>query len=198
MAETSADVAGEFFIRMNDLAGFHGITLFSVVQLMPQYAEYLASTVENFGEDSSLFLGHGDPNQDGAAHLRWRFSELPDHLAVDGTIGRALGQQWIVMVATEWGDHYRARFATAEGVDANDIQDAGMADMNRMRNDVIHHGGIASRRKTGRCEVFKWFEPGDAIIPRMWHVSQFMDYLGLMHIGADVGGGPWVQVDPAD
>jgi hypothetical protein len=192
MTETSHEVWTDFTARMNDLAGVHSLTAFSVFYLLPPWAQDQYANLANPQPDSSMFIGTGDPNADGVAHLRWRFADLPSHLDPEiGTIPRALGQQWIVMVATEWGEHYRRRFAAAEGVDVKAIKDAGMADITRMRNDVIHHHGIASTRNTGRCEVFRWFAPGAAIHPMMAHVAEFMSYLGLLHRSAEIRGGPW-------
>ncbi len=193
MSEASELVWTEFAIRMNDLAGVHSLTAFSVFYLLLPWVDEQYANLAAPHPDSSLFIGTGDPNADGVAHLHWRFADLRGHLDPEiGTIPRALGQQWIVMVATEWGERYRKRFAVAEGVELNAIQDAGMADIHRMRNDVIHHGGVASKQNTGRCEVFKWFAPDDVIHPMMAHVAEFMSYLGLLHPSADLDGqGPW-------
>jgi hypothetical protein len=199
MSETPEQVWTEFTVRMNDLAGVHSLTAFAVFFLLPPWAAEQYASLASPSPDSSMFIGEGDPNADGVAHLRWRFAELPGHLdPEEGTIPRALGQQWIVMVATEWGENYRKRFAAAEVVEPNAIQDAGMADINRMRNDVVHHGGIAARRNTGRCEVFKWFAPGEVIHPMMVHVAEFMAHLGLLHRTADVAGGPWRVREPSE
>ena len=71
------------------------------------------------------------------------------------------------------------------------MKDPAMADIGRMRNDVIHHVGIASKRNTGRCEVLKWFAAGEVIHPMMVHVAEFT-YLGLLHRAAELDDGrPW-------
>jgi hypothetical protein len=142
MTETSQQVWTAFAARMNDLAGVHSLTAFSVFYLLPPWVADQYSNLTSPHADSSLFIGTGDPNAEGVAHLRWRFSELHTHLDPQiGTIPRALGQQWIVMVATEWGENYRKRFAASHCVEPNAIKEAGMADIARMRNDVIHQGG---------------------------------------------------------
>ncbi|MDO8211017.1 hypothetical protein [Conexibacter sp. CPCC 206217] len=53
-------------------------------------------------------------------------------------------------------DHFRRKLADANQVDVRDVRDAGMADINRMRNDIIHHRGLATKANTGRCEIFRW------------------------------------------
>jgi hypothetical protein len=64
-----------------------------------------------------------------------------------------------------------------------------LADINRMRNDVIHRGRIASRRNTGRCEVLHWFKVGEPIHVMPVRITEFMDYLGLVEPSRDIGGG---------
>jgi uncharacterized SAM-binding protein YcdF (DUF218 family) len=177
---------------MNDLAGVHGLSVFSIGFLMRPWAEEQAANLANPTEDSSLFLGTGDPNVRGVAHLRWRFRDLPDRLDANGIVIRSLGQQWVVTVAAEWNENFRRRFAVAEGVEPNEIAESGMADINRMGNDVIHHSGIASERNSGRCEVFRWFAPGEVIHPMLVHVAEFMAYLGLLHDAERIDGGPWL------
>jgi hypothetical protein len=48
-----------------------------------------------------------------------------------------------------------------------------------MRNDVVHHGGIAQKKNSGRCEVLRWFESGDRMLVRQARVLEFMEHLGL-------------------
>ena len=64
----------------------------------------------------------------------------------------------------------------------NDVTDPAMADINRMRNDIVHHRGIATVRNSGRCEVLRWFSPHETIHPMMAHIAEFMHYMGLARI----------------
>jgi hypothetical protein len=52
------------------------------------------------------------------------------------------------MVAALWNNHYRARIAPALGAEHSELADVAMADVNRMRNDVVHPW--ASRRSETR------------------------------------------------
>ena len=106
MIESSEHVWAEFVGRTNDLAGVRSLTAFSVFYLPPGWADNQYANLAMPHAESSLFIGAGDPNAEGVAHLRWRFGDLPNHLDPEvGTIPRALGQQWIVMIATEWSEH---------------------------------------------------------------------------------------------
>ena len=47
-------------------------------------------------------------------------------------------------------------------------------DMRLIRNDIIHNRGIASRNKSGRCEVLKWFVEGEVIRIASHHIDDFV------------------------
>jgi hypothetical protein len=154
----------------------------------------LAIEVENRTPESSMFVGHGDPNSDeGFAYQRWHLDTLPDRLDADGPVIRDLGQQWLVHVASHWNDHYRQRIAGALAVAMNDVAEPVMADINRMRNDIVHHRGIATARNTGRCEVLRWFAPDETIHVMMAHIAEFMHCIGLVVHSRNIDGGPWAE-----
>ena len=150
--------------------------------------------------DSTLFVGHGNPNSaDGFAYQRWPIRSLNARLAPEGPIVRALGQQWVVMVASKWNDRYRARIAPALGIETNELKDAAMADINRMRNDIVHHNGIATSRNSGRCEMFRWFADGEPIHVMPEHVSELMAHFGRVQSTSEIeGSGLWRERYEAD
>lgn len=87
---------------------------------------------------SSFAIGHGNPDMpDSFSYQRWLYDELDEKLAIDGPVACALGQQWVVMVASLWNDHFRQRLADAKGMEKLEITDPYLADINRMRNDVV-------------------------------------------------------------
>jgi hypothetical protein len=183
------EVVNEFLALMNDVAGAHALSLVGLIQLR---SVVLDVEPENRTVESTMFIGHGDPNSpEGFAYQRWRLDELPNQLHADGPIVRALGQQWVVMVASQWNDHYRQRLADAKGIAKNDVADPYLADVNRMRNDVVHHRGIATKRNTGRCEQLRWFDVGEPIHVMPAHIAEFMAYLGLVEPSAPIDGGTW-------
>jgi hypothetical protein len=188
-AEDPLIVIDEFIARANDVSGVHSISLVSVSQFKATVPRPTNPTSE-----SSLFLGHGDPNTpDGFAYQRWRFDDLDENLGPDGLVWRTLGQQWLVLIASLWNDEFRGRLAAAKGIEKNDVLDPVLADINRMRNDVVHHRGVATAKNSGRCEELRWFAPGQAIHIYPMHVAAFMDYLGATLASDDIGGGPWVR-----
>jgi hypothetical protein len=185
-----AAVGSEFLDTLNDVAGTHAIAVLGIIRT---YAWAETDLIPGRGPNSMLFLGRGDPNTaNGFAFQRWPIHSLLERLDGDGPVIGDLGRQWLVMVASQWNDHFRRRFADVNRVALRDVKDAGMADINRMRNDIIHHRAIATEANTGRCEAFHWFAPGEQIHPMMAHVAEFMDYVGAAH-GTDriEGAGPW-------
>jgi hypothetical protein len=184
----SLDVTQAFLDELNDIAGIHAMALVGIIK-MAEFAATLPAPEPN----STLFVGHGNPNSaDGFAYQRWPIRSLKERLAPEGPVVRALGQQWVVMVASKWNDHYRARIADALGIEKNELKDAAMADINRMRNDIVHHRGIATSRNSGRCEFLRWFADGDPIHVLPVHVAELMAHVGRLQAAGELdGSGPW-------
>jgi hypothetical protein len=183
----------EFTELLNDLAGAHAFAVFGLIYVREELVP--ASLPDNVGPESRWFIGggSGDPNVPGSAssYTSWPIQELPDRLDADGPVFRALGQQWLVMVVAQW-EHYRRLIAKAEGVDVREVKDPALADLNRMRNDVVHHRGIATPHNTGKFELVPWFQVGEPIHVMAVHIAEFMAYLGRVHSMDDVDGeGPW-------
>jgi hypothetical protein len=187
--DESISVTREFIEVLNDIAGTHAMSILGIIQM----AEF-ADTLEAPKPDSTLFIGYGDPNsEEGLAYQRWPIRTLEERLSPEGPVVRALGQQWIVMVASQWNDHYRKRIADALGIKTNEVEDAVMADINRMRNDIIHHRGIVTATNSGRCEVFRWFSEGEPIHVMPAHVADLMRYVGEVQASREIEGGPWKE-----
>ena len=90
-----------------------------------------------------------------------------------------------------WEAEYRNRFS--DGLEGDDLmrpETAPMGDLRHIRDDLVHHRGIASEPNTGRCTVLKWFEPGDRIVLGMRHVFDFLNRMALMNVtGAHIPDG---------
>lgn len=191
-SEAPIEVMEDFRDRMNDLAGAHVMAGLGITRLAG-FFDSPDSPFKTANPDATLFLGSGDPNEDGFAFQSWRIVDLPEHLDDDGPIQCMLGQQWLVTVVSEWNDHYRPRFARAEGVAEQDIEDDVMGDMNLMRNDVIHHRGIGTQRNVGRCKSLDWFAEGETIFPKTAHVAEFMGHIGMLQSSRKAVDGDWEE-----
>jgi hypothetical protein len=150
---------------------------------MAQFLE----TIDPPSDESTLFFGLGDPNRDeGLAYQRWPIASAADRLGPNGSVVRDLGQQWVVMVAAQWNDHYRRRIADALGIERNDVVEPVMADINRLRNDILHHRGVATSGNAGRCEVLHWFDVGETIRITPGHVAQLMHWVGKVQATREI------------
>src|SRR5690348_13635332 len=119
------------------------------------------ATAEN--PDPMIHLGVGDPNEDFAPYSKWTLSVARRQLAADGPVEQRLGQQWIVYTFTAWEHEYRPRLAQAHGIDRDALTIPLFGDLRLLRNDVVHHHGIATDRNSGKCEVLgHWVTLGAA------------------------------------
>jgi hypothetical protein len=62
--------------------------------------------------------------------------------------------------------YYRPAFADANGVDKKQVRSEVMGDIRNLRNDVIHHRGIATAKNTGKCKILTKLSVGDMILLR--------------------------------
>ncbi len=178
----------EFTEAMNDLAGTHAISIAGIIR-MKLYIEQNILPGKKPG--AKLFVGQGSPDgPESFVWQNWEIVGIPARLDGDGHVVGDLGRQWLVMVGALWNDEFRGRFAKANEIESFD--DPGMGDINKMRNDIVHHGAVATSRNTGRCEVFRWFRVGETIHPMAVHVAEFMRHLRQVHGTAEIAGdGPW-------
>jgi hypothetical protein len=194
------DVCQAFVEFLNDIAGNHAMALAGVAITLQSVS---AVELKNQTADSMNLVGYGDPNTgDGFHWQKWPLNSTPERLGPDGPVIRSIGQQWVAALAAQWNEDFRARFATALGMETNEVIDPAMGDMNKLRNDILHHRGIATQRNAGRC-LNRWFAPGEPIHVMPVHVVQLMDYFGRVEITKNFdGGGLWdefnVQLTPTE
>jgi hypothetical protein len=147
-------------------------------------SELLEKMKESDPEQEVLF-GAGNPNDPNSlSYGRWKIGSIEKRLADNGPVAKHLGQQWAVLVTSQWEHVFRPRMAKAAGVEKNEVASAVLADIARIRNDIIHHEGIATKKNCGRCEVLRWFDVGDPIVITRERVTEFMARLRLVTITA--------------
>lgn len=78
-------------------------------------------------------------------------------------VAKQFAAQAIVNFYTDWEEHYRTALAAAHGCDERDFQIDYFGDLNRMRQDYVHRGGIAGQ--SDGCKLLKWFKTGDLMTP---------------------------------
>jgi hypothetical protein len=80
-------------------------------------------------------------------------------------IMKQFAAQAIVTYYTEWEEHYRRELARAHGCSIYDFQINYFGDLSRLRQDYVHRRGICGNSNSEFCEVLKWFNKGDIMIP---------------------------------
>jgi hypothetical protein len=87
-----------------------------------------------------------------------------------------LANMCIVNLFQLWEDHYRGRLASALDVQKNDLKVAVFGDLRVLRNAIIHSLGIATPQ-VAKCEVLRWFKPGDPIEPTKEQMRSMTDVI---------------------
>lgn len=95
-----------------------------------------------------IFIGRGDPNdRDNVIQNRTTQGEYKARNAPGGKNYQLLSQYFIVVAFSLWEHEYRERIASLLGHDEKDELKLPMfGDIRLLRNDILHHGGVVSRR----------------------------------------------------
>jgi hypothetical protein len=96
-------------------------------------------------------------------------------------VQRIQGSQWISFIFAEWNDHYRFELAKVWDCSHRDYQFPLLGDLGKIRNDMIHNGGIA-KRGTANCPILRWFDEGQRM-----HLASPM-YLEVVQLW------PWAEL----
>jgi hypothetical protein len=173
-AEAASDVLKEFDEFLGD-----SIAAFSFARLglrsVAETTAGLPAMAQN--PDPMHYIGVGDPT-DPESFWAWRRSELLWQVAQDGPAETRLGHQWIAYVFAGWQEGFRPRLAACHGCPKADLRYPVLGDLRHLRNDVIHHRGVATAHNTGRCTVLgHWFAEGEVIRLRDEHFVEFRTLL---------------------
>ncbi len=122
-------------------------------------------------------------------YAQWRSLELPELMRANGPIIHELGRQWVVTIYSLWETSYRKRFAPDAGLlDEHELVVPVMGDLKRLRNDIVHHGGIASKNNSGKCSLLShWVTIGHPIELTELMILEFMEFWGQTVIGPVLG-----------
>lgn len=140
-----------------------GVMTFSQVGIR-QFAESLTWNINNANPDPQIILARSAPTEPGARpDAAWRKSEVDGAADPNGWFQEWIGSAWLTMIYARWEDHYRPLFARTHEVDKNLVKSQIMGDIRNLRNDVVHHNGIAGKN-TAKNIVLNRFEPGEKIV----------------------------------
>ena len=161
MQETVAEVITELQAFLNGALAtqaYAALGLFHERELL----QGIPITAEN--PDPTIHIGVADPNELFAPYSRWRLSEARRQLAQGGLVEQRLSQQWIVYTYTAWEHEFRPRLEKAHGREEGTLKVPLLGELRQLRNDVVHHYGIATEQHSGKCEVLAhWVSMGSPI-----------------------------------
>lgn len=163
MATNSVNrILGDLNLDFNDIAAAHGLSVMGLERL-PAYVSTLPK--HSMDQDPLILVGADPADNPRTPHYAgWRLSEVINQVKKNGPVETRLGHLWIVTLYALWEEKYRPQFAAAHGRSPDDEKYDLWGDLRHLRNDVVHHGGIATAENTGRCVLLRhWFQPGDVI-----------------------------------
>ena len=116
------------------------------------------------------------------AHLRTFPAVSTVGSAMLGPSGEAVQlafKGWIGDIIGTWE---RSRSETRDTVGDEGIRPEVecMGDLNKIRNDLLHNGGVASKEKSGKCKVIKWFKPGERMLLTTNHVFDLFNQMNFL------------------
>lgn len=109
-----------------------------------------------------MHVGEGDPNVQTSPHGWIRRSELIAQSAHGGGMEVLFTQQWITATYSKWEHAWRPSFAELLGVNYKLVLSNVFGDLRDLRNEILHHGGIACEEHALRCRVLS-FDVGDVV-----------------------------------
>ncbi|HUY86095.1 MAG TPA: hypothetical protein VMU77_03195 [Acidimicrobiales bacterium] len=178
----------EWFDQLNRSAFTYGLATRGIALTQEKFADTVSHVTPL--PKNQTYLAFPKPNDaQVTVYANWRSLELPDLMVPDGPIIRELGRQWVVSVNSLWDSYFRKMIAMENGfTEERELKVPVMGDLNRIRNDIVHHHGIATHENSGKCSVLsKWISVGDEIVVTELMIVEFMDHWGQTRLGPNLG-----------
>lgn len=168
--ESVAEVLADLRSFLNDALATQA---YARMGLIHEYHFTSAFPVTPDNPDPTIFLTAGDPGE-AMPFSQWRRSEVLIHLSQLGPVEQRLSQQWIVYVSPPGSTTIAPRLERAHGLERDALKIPLLGDLRLLRNDVVHHHGIASADNSGRCELLRhWVTIGEPILVTQDHFDEF-------------------------
>lgn len=100
----------------------------------------------------------------------------PDMLGQNGVAVQLACKGWVADIFGKW-ERSREKIKALVGDGGICPEVDCMGDFRRIRNDLIHGGGFATKEWSGKCTVLEWFKPGDRMILTTNHVLDFLNQM---------------------
>lgn len=163
----------EFATFLNDASG---ALVFGLAGLRSEHARWTVVRDESIIKDKWIMHGVSGVGQEPLVMQVWQLDELQGRLSPSGSIACFMGDQWLVTVYQQWDQVLRRKAAEELGVECSEVKVPILGDLRRLRIDVVHNQGHASRHNTGKCEfLHHWFTDGERILIDLEKVQEFME-----------------------
>ena len=101
-----------------------------------------------------------------------------DDLEIGGAVEQSAYRAWIIGIFSRWETEFRPQLKKAMGPHGIPAEFNVMNDIRHIRNDLVHAHGRATAEHCGKCEVLRWFEPGQPMIFQMKHILDAVHQMG--------------------
>lgn len=136
--------------------------------------------------DPMMFVGDGDPNVRMEPHGWIRRSELIAQSVKGGVMEALFTQQWIAATFAKWEHAWRPRLAGLLDVEPGAVVSDLFGDLRLLRNEILHHGGIACGEHASRCVLIP-FERGDVVSLGAEHFRKIISHVDV-RVDSPAGG----------
>ena len=96
----------------------------------------------------------------------------------EGVAAQLAYKAWLVLIAGLWERFRKSTELHKKDGPRHGVQAALYGDLQKIRNDVLKNGGVASNKNSSRCEILRWFEEGETIRFKLDHVLEFLHRMG--------------------
>ena len=169
------DSMGEFYVLALESTSklFH--LLRGAELILMEEGEKVRNSVYNANSPSRLLVRL-------ASHQHnWRHT-LEEEYGPEGRLTQLAYVGWVAEVSGHWeASRAKSPNIKRKGKPGWGAKVPLMGDFVKMRNDLIHHQAVASHDNTGKCEVLKWFTPGDQMVFALDHVIEFLHQSGMLY-----------------
>lgn len=125
---------------------------------------------------SQLIHGKGNPDVDGEALHMSTLGERIEACSTAGANEFTLSNLCLVSIYSHWEDRTRGDIAKTLEIDKNNVQSDMFGDIAKMRNAVLHAGGVMDGRARS-LKVLKWYQPGDKVLVTRDRLHEVIEHI---------------------
>ena len=133
-----------------------------LTNLVPKLEMMAAASQASGSSDPQLHLFSRTATTGPDLYASIALSDALDGIRPNGRYHDLLGHQWVLSVFSGWEGHYRSAIGEELGL-SNPIACTEMGDLRHLRNDIVHHHGIATSGESGKLQLLTHVKVGRRI-----------------------------------